>query len=107
MNWKGTGWYRVSGQAGTEIPMFKALPKSCTTYGSGYTLGPLPQNPGQIVNTQACFSHPINPKCQEMKIKHCGSYFLYFLQDVPYTAYKMSYRYCGHFGISGWCLYNL
>ena len=94
-DWKGPNWYRFEEPAGTQIPE-KVVPwKHCGTWvgghiSKGYTH---PKSLGEVVNAKVCFSHagyngksPTVEDChskQSIKIRNCGTYFLYELPGFP------------------------
>ena len=103
-DWKGEGWYRVMGGAGTRIPEnpFTSVQSigwgHCKTWCPGYLpSGSHPQTPGQLVyNVTVCYNclnHLCNPRSDHtVKIRHCGDYFVYYLTDA--TSVFQIFRYC-------------
>ena len=100
--WKGNRWYRFQAPAGTRLlekpPKFSSTNEgTCGTHVTGWVNGHHPTNPGDLVVRKICFknggSHKYN--CgykgqRTVKIRHCGSYFVYYLTDTP-SCYL---RYC-------------
>ena len=97
------GWYRFAGEAG--IQMLNTCPaqasksvSSCGTYYKGWLKDQLLPAPGDgSVNRTVCFSKPGSCDCsytREIKIIHCGVFYLYYLDAVP----TCNARYCGKRG---------
>ena len=93
-DWKGPNWYRFEEPAGTQIPEEIVPWRSCGTYVAGYiSKGTHPKTLGEVVNAEVCFSlagYNGRSKTVEscftknsIKIRNCGSYFLYDLPDYP------------------------
>ena len=107
-DWKGEGWYRVMGGAGTRIPEnpFTSVQsigwKHCKNYCPGYLpSGSHPQTPGKLVdNVKVCYNCDykyFNSKTMcnyndfnAIKIRHCGDYFVYYLTQ----SHNENFRYC-------------
>ena len=80
-DWKGEGWYRVVGPAGTKLADTQLDQYHCGTAGSRYVQGNHPTKIGETVSTKACYSFPChNP--QDIKIRNCGEYYLYYLPET-------------------------
>ena len=97
--WKGPGWYRFMGPAGTRLPESPPVfsnpltEKVCGTHYTGWLNGHHPTNPGELVTRKVCFKSNTDTTCRHektTKIRHCGSYFVYYLHDVG----TCSLRYC-------------
>ena len=88
VDWKGEGWYRVMGDAGTRIPEYPFTSVQspgyghCKNYCPGYLpRGSHPQTPGKLVyNVKVCYNcdgymcHPSYKNFNSIKIRHCGDY---------------------------------
>lgn len=100
VDWKGDGWYRVSGQAGTRLAFESEVGHRmlmCGTHFPGFLFGEagdLPQI-GQTVAKTARFrfdawNYPTEFD-RQIKITHCvGGYYVFFLPNTPTCAF----RYC-------------
>lgn len=92
-DWDGEGWYRIMPPAGTKLyNQTISEGASCNSEGTGYYLGEYPEIKGATLeNGKVCFGL-FGDSCsqqQQIKIKNCGSYFLYYLKNLP-----CNYRYC-------------
>ena len=98
--WKGSRWYRFQAPAGTRLlekpPKFSSTSEgTCGTHYTGWVNGHHPTNPGDLVVRKICFKTSGSQNCgykgqRTVKIRHCGSYFVYYLTDTP-SCYL---RYC-------------
>ena len=95
---KLSGWYRFSGEAGTQ--MAGACPKmySCSTNSSGWLNGTHPTVAEGIVQRKVCFFERVSQFfydcCNHSKIvsvRNCGTFHVYRLD--PPDSYS---RYCGN-----------
>ena len=94
-----TGWYRFSGEAGTQ--MAEVCPKrmySCSTNSSGWLNGTHPTVAEGIVQRKVCFSQRVsqflNDCCNHSKsisVRNCGAFYVYRLDPSDYYS-----RYCGN-----------
>ena len=97
-SWKGARWYRFMAPAGKRLP--ESPPKFsshnegvCGTHYTGWLNGHHPKKAGELVNRTVCFKVTYSQNChytKPVKIRNCGSYFVYYLVDVPDCAL----RYC-------------
>ena len=93
-NWKGSGWYKFAGKAGSRMPDKAPVGKRCGTYKQGWISGSHPTSPGQTVDAKICIQAG-SQTCKysgSTEVTHCGSYFVYKLPEVPAHC---STRYCG------------
>ena len=82
-DWKGEGWYRVVGPAGTKLADTPLEIYHCGTIGARYVQGSHPTKIGEIITTKACYKHDrICERPQDVKIRNCGEYFLYYLPET-------------------------
>ena len=91
-DWQGPSWYRITGQAGTKIPENPVNSEHCHTHSTGWLHGEHPTIVGETVVSEVCFNLQ-GDKCwrrTEIQIKHCGGYFLYYLENTP----GCNLRYC-------------
>ena len=92
-DWKGDGWYRVTGQAGTKIIDFPVGYEHCATINiTGWLSGGHP-SPGEgVVTRKVCFKNKSNDCAYQadVDVLNCNNaYFVYYLVDVPkcYSGY--------------------
>ncbi|XP_055522313.1 pancreatic secretory granule membrane major glycoprotein GP2-like [Leucoraja erinacea] len=89
------GWYRFSSYDNVTIPESVVPYYRCSGWSPGWLNGSHPSGDGEVTRT-VCF-HPVNrygndDTClthQEIKIKNCGDYFVYFLKPTSgnYSVY--------------------
>ncbi|XP_067037290.1 uncharacterized protein [Acropora muricata] len=93
-----SGWYRFSGEAGTQ--MAEACPKmySCSTNSSGWLNGAHPTVAEGIVQRQVCFSQRVSQFLKDccnhsknISVRNCGAFYVYRLDPPDYYS-----RYCGN-----------
>ena len=91
-DWKGPGWYRISGEAGTQIPENPVESLHCHTHSTGWLDGNHPTNVGETVYRRVCFNLYQEHCWREIQIevKNCGDFFLYYLENTP----GCNLRYC-------------
>ena len=90
--WQGAAWYRMAEPAGTTIPEEPVESYHCNTLDPGWLNGHHPATAGETINGKVCFNEYGNT-CEfetQIQIKHCTSYYLYYLVDTP-NCYL---RYC-------------
>ena len=86
-DWKGRGWYRFAKNVGSRIPEYTVKGFHCGTYASGWLQGDHPSIVGETKTEKVCFNEKTYGICYSsatIKIRHCGSYFVYYLPDVPH-----------------------
>ena len=91
-DWKGKNWYRFQPPAGTGMPETVVPDHQCGTSLTSWIKGSYPPGIGKVGSAKVCF-HWGEDDCQwptEIRIRNCGSYFLYELPDTPIC----SLRYC-------------
>ena len=90
--WQGAAWYRMAEPAGTTIPEEPVDMYHCNTNYPGWLNGHHPATAGETINGKVCFKIGSNPCTWEtqIQIKHCTSYYLYYLVDV----HGCNIRYC-------------
>ena len=83
--------------AGTTIPEKPVEMDHCNTFVTGWLNGHHPTTAGETINGKVCFNKYGGQKygdtCYEetqIQIKHCTSYYLYYLEDAP----NCNLRYC-------------
>jgi cysteine-rich repeat protein len=91
--WVGPGWYRFTGQAGTQMPESAPATYRCATHATGWLNGVHPTLADGVVARQACFNWSGNT-CSwnaNIQVVACPGYYLYNLVAPP----ACSLRYCG------------
>ena len=82
----------MSGEAGTRMPEHEINYGHCGTGATGWLNGKHPNEDGQIVDRQVCFTSGGN-SCNwniQVQVIKCDVYFLYYLEDTP----ACNLRYC-------------
>ena len=71
--------------AGTTIPEEPVESNHCNTGVTGWLNGHHPATAGETINGKVCFKFGSNPCLLEtqIQIKHCTSYYLYYLVEAP------------------------
>lgn len=90
------GWYRFSGSAGSRMAKRCVPVRRCGTNAPGWLDGSHPYEYEGVVNRTVCFNWK-NDCCHwksEVKVRNCGSFYLYYLKRDPWGG--CSYRYCGN-----------
>ena len=87
------GWYRFTGDAGTQMST-SCVPKNhCGAHAPGWMEGKLPSVDEGSVERKVCY-HWSNKCCfweQNIMVRNCGGYFVYKLQKPKHCRL----RYCG------------
>ncbi|XP_072347395.1 oncoprotein-induced transcript 3 protein-like isoform X1 [Scyliorhinus torazame] len=86
-----TGWYRFNGPGGSTIPDQLVQVNHCSTDAPGWLNGSHPTPGDGEVNRTVCF-HWSGNSCrwsQDIKIKRCRNYFVYYLKKSP--ACRLAY----------------
>ncbi|XP_068741641.1 uncharacterized protein [Montipora capricornis] len=91
-----SGWYRFSGEAGTQMAVSCPTMYHCNTDSSGWLSGTHPTVAEGIVQRKVCFlQHSNGPNCcyfsKDISVRNCGAFYVYRL-DPP----KCNSRYCGN-----------
>ena len=87
-DWRGPGWYRFTGAAGSRMPEQPPGTFHCGANTPGWLNGKHPVVPGQQVQITVCFQDSLGA-CGSgswssiATVLNCGEYFLYRLQNVP------------------------
>ena len=104
-DWSGPGWYKVTGQAGTQLsehsyrnayyhgPNKNSWDGTCSTHHGGVLQGGHPSTPGQTVSRTVCFREGSYCKASEkyeIEVTNCLTYYVYNLKTVNYCHL----RYC-------------
>ena len=90
--WQGAAWYRMAAPAWTKIPENPVGKEHCNSFYTGWLNGHHPATAGETINGKVCFNDGSNTCYWEtqIQIKHCTSYYLYYLLEAP-TCWL---RYC-------------
>ena len=92
-DWKGEGWYRFAGDAGSRIPSAAPGSYKCGTSSPGWMNAPHPDNDFSTKDVQFCFQSSYD-ECDVSttgQVTDCGSYYVYFLRPV---ASRCNLAYC-------------
>ncbi|MEZ4385058.1 MAG: DUF4215 domain-containing protein [Nannocystaceae bacterium] len=89
----GDTWYRLTGAAGTQLPMSPPEVYACGTDAPGWLNGAHPKVDDGAVDRQVCFHWKSEPCLFEaaIKVRNCGDFYVYKLPDPP----SVCLRYCG------------
>ena len=88
-DWVGPNWYRFISDAGTQLTQNPVPEVHCGTHIGGWLQGSHPVNKGTTYDRKVCFnknseqSLDVCPWSVQIKVRHCGEYFLYYLPDAP------------------------
>ena len=93
-DWKSTGWYRITGEAGTKLIDSPVDDSHCGTYGTGWLSGGHPTvAEGEVIRTVYFkFDGKDNYMNQnvDIKIVNCNTHYVYYLVHTK----SCSYGYC-------------
>ena len=84
-DWKGTGWYRITGGAGTQLADFVVDKKHCGTGATGWMEGGHPTvSQGEVTRT-VNFNYFGNEafKTTRIRVINCYTHYVYYLEDTP------------------------
>jgi len=93
-DWRGAGWYRYQGEAGTRIPTSPPGYGQCGTYWPGWMEGDHPTvGEGEVTRTVYWQFSSSNTKWKSttVKVANCGQFYVYHLTDTRRGASA----YCG------------
>ena len=88
------GWYRFTGEAGTQMADSCVNMYHCGTESPGWLNGTHPDLNDGAVKRQVCFSSFDNccHHSNEITVQHCGAFYVYKLQGQSHC----NLRYCGN-----------
>ena len=93
----GPGWFRFEGSAGTRMPTSCPPTYRCSAGATGWLNGGHPTVADGQVSRQVCFHWDSN--CcywsTKIKVRNCGSYYVYYLSGTPINSGDCYLRYCG------------
>merc|ERR1711902_17130 len=84
-DWKGAGWYQITGEAGTQLADTQVPSrKFCGTHATGSLIGGHPSVQQGEVNRAVHFNLDSYPAWHTTTIKviNCGSYYVYHLSEL-------------------------
>jgi len=84
-DWKGAGWYRITGAAGTQLADTQVPSrKSCGTHATGSLIGGHPSVQQGEVSRSVHFNLDSSPAWQTTTVRviNCGPYYVYHLSEV-------------------------
>jgi len=84
-DWKGAGWYRVTGEAGTQLADTQVPSrKFCGTQATGSLIGGHPSVQQGEVNRAVHFNLDSDSawRTTTVRVINCGSYYVYHLSEV-------------------------
>ena len=85
VDWKGAGWYRITGQAGSKLIESPVDMFRCGTSYSGWMSGGHPTVDQGEVSRTINFKNSLNDTIltNQAKVINCGTYYVYHLDNVP------------------------
>ena len=88
------GWYRFTGEAGTQMADSCVKMYHCGTESPGWLNGTHPDLTDGAVKRQVCFSSFDNccHHSNEITVQHCGAFYVYKLEGQSHC----NLRYCGN-----------
>ena len=97
-------WYRFSGPAGENMPLYPPLSHRCGTNASGWLDGNLPKINYETVTRRVCF-HLGDDNCKietYVNVTNCVFFNVYYLPKPPVC----SLRYCGDKPLERKCMFK-
>jgi len=84
-DWKGTGWYRITGEAGTKLVDSPADKEHCGTSATGWLSGGHPTVAEGEVDRTVNFNWNGNTAAwgADVKVVNCNTHYVYYLADTP------------------------
>ena len=84
VDWKGAGWYRITGGAGTKLADFVVDIQRCGTDASGWMSGGHPTVfQGEVTRT-INFNWVNKGRWKSsIKVINCNTHYVYFLEETP------------------------
>ena len=90
-----SGWFRFTGEAGTQMPETPPKRRSCGTGAPGWLNGKHPAVAEGVVQRKVCFfSGMTDDKCKwsrVVSVRYCGQFYVYKFSGTP----RCNLRYCG------------
>ena len=87
-DWKGPGWYRVTGEAGTKLVDTPAVEKHCGTYATGWLSGGHPTvAEGEAYRTvNFSWGGDTASWSATVKVVNCNTHYVYYLKENSCTS---------------------
>ena len=89
VDWKGAGWYRITGGAGTKLADFVVDIQKCGTDASGWMSGGHPTVfQGEVTRT-VNFNYHRNSGGRwriSIRVINCNTHYVYYLEEVPHCV---------------------
>ena len=84
-DWKGRGWYRITGGAGTQLADFVVDKDHCGTGGTGWMEGGHPTvSQGEVTRTvNFAFTNSKRAWQTRIRVINCHTHFVYYLEQAP------------------------
>jgi len=83
-DWKGAGWYRITGKAGTKLAESPVEDYHCGTIFGGWMSGGHPTvDQGEVSRTINFKASNGTTLTNQAKVINCGTYYVYHLDNVP------------------------
>merc|ERR1712192_237245 len=85
-DWKGTGWYRITGEAGTKLIVSPVDMFHCGTATTGWLSGGHPTvDEGEVART-VNFNWASNSSkwSADANVINCNTHYVYYLVDAPH-----------------------
>ena len=97
IDWKGTGWYRITGEAGTKLVDSPVDHYHCGTYVTGWLSGGHPTFGQGEVERTVYFKYGNNDTfgiSSGVKVVNCNTHYVYYLVDTKTFNVHSCYGYC-------------
>ena len=84
-DWQGSGWYRITGEAGTKLIDSPVVNYHCGTSATGWLAGGHPTVEEGEVDRSVNFNYDgdFAKWSARVKVLNCSSHYVYYLQDTP------------------------
>ena len=85
-DWKGAGWYRITGGAGTKLADSVVDKLHCGTYATGWMAGGHPTVAAGEVTRTVNFNWDGNSAkwTKSIKVINCNTHYVYYLEETPH-----------------------
>ena len=83
-DWRGAGWYRITGQAGYKLADSRIAPSHCGTAAAGWLTGGHPTvAQGEVARTVKFEWTDGKERKAVIKVMNCGKHYVYHLAQTP------------------------